>query len=281
MQTSSGGCSSRITRNYLGLDSHNSTGRPLSSPEWLEAHHRAKLRERRRFAASLASYAPTRVLDLGCATGLWLDVLDGILPPECEFIGIDSDPESLRLAESLSRTWGRKSDFLLCDIQSDPDRLPGADLTLAFNLFPYLHEPGHLLECLNARAERGIIAIRQYDGAALRFGPMHVDLRSEIESSLRASMEASTEFSHYDMDRAFSVIQGSRLAIQSLEFELFQRTTPYEADFVDYYSRTIAWTLDHISDQARTHFLRWLTEQSVAEPSQGYFWEVDLTAVLS
>ena len=77
----------------------NSTGSALSASEWLDAHHRAKLRERTRFAERIAEYRPQKLVDLGCATGLWLDLINDFLPSECELIGIDNNPEALALAQ--------------------------------------------------------------------------------------------------------------------------------------------------------------------------------------
>jgi len=69
----------------------NSSGKPLADANWLEIHHRAKLPERIKFAQKLATYNPKKIVDLGCASGLWLELLNQILPNDCEFIGIDSD----------------------------------------------------------------------------------------------------------------------------------------------------------------------------------------------
>ncbi len=54
------------------ISQENSTGRPLADAKWLENHHRAKLPERTAFAKKLAKLNPKNIVDLGCATGLWL-----------------------------------------------------------------------------------------------------------------------------------------------------------------------------------------------------------------
>jgi SAM-dependent methyltransferase len=215
-------------------DLRNHTGRPLSSPGWLEAHHRAKLPERQRFAAMLAQLGPRRVVDLGCATGLWLDLLDPLLPPACEFVGFDSDPKSLTLAEERSTKWSRNATFEVCDIDANIESIPTADLTLVFNVIPYLQDPAKLFASLAERRERGAVAVRQYDGAALRFGPMETEVRALIEASLRSSVGASSQFRHYDLDDVFSLLQECRLTRRKIAFELFERTTPFPDDFVAY-----------------------------------------------
>ena len=57
------------------------------SADWLEAHHEAKLTEHRRFGETFARYEPSRVVDIGCGTGLRLDLLDKLIPPSCESWG--------------------------------------------------------------------------------------------------------------------------------------------------------------------------------------------------
>ena len=88
-----------ITRNYrVSRHTHNPTGRPLSSTGWLDAHHLAKQPERRAFCRRLAELAPRSIVDLGCATGLWLHELDRVLPQDCHFTGLDTDPIALGIA---------------------------------------------------------------------------------------------------------------------------------------------------------------------------------------
>lgn len=99
------------------ISQENSTGRPLADAKWLENHHRAKLPERTAFAKKLAKLNPKNIVDLGCATGLWLELLNDILPSDCEFIGIDSDKESLKLATERSKLWDRKVKFLHLDLE--------------------------------------------------------------------------------------------------------------------------------------------------------------------
>ena len=89
----------------------NASGKPLADALWLENHHRAKLPERTAFAKKLADLYPKRIVDLGCASGLWLELLDKLLPSDCEFIGIDSDNDILKIAKDRSKNWNRKTSF--------------------------------------------------------------------------------------------------------------------------------------------------------------------------
>lgn len=252
----------------------NSTGHPLSSPDWLDAHHRAKLHERTRFAEKIAALKPRKLVDLGCASGLWLDLLDKVLPTDCELVGIDSDPEVLALARQRAAVWARPSDFMQFDITSEPERIPvDADVLLAFHLLSYLKDMPSLFEGLYEPRRQYRLIVRQYDGGTIRIGPLSSDDRLEIDSSLRASLDSSSEFSYYALDRTYTTLVQSQLTVESLEFELIQRHTPFSVEFLDYFNGTVAWMRDHLSEESRDRLDRMTTGPL-------YFSEVDLVAVL-
>jgi SAM-dependent methyltransferase len=263
------------------VETRNSTGRPLASPCWLETHHLAKLPERIAFARKLAQLRPSRIVDLGCGTGLWLDALDSLMPTSCEFIGLDSDPAILARAEERARRWRRRARFEQCDIGSEASGIPAADLTLLFNVVPYLQDPSELFVTLATREPRGTVAIRQYDGGALRFGPMDTEVRARIDASLRNSVVSSEQFRHYDMDRLFPFLYSPSFKNRRVEFELFERTAPYSEQFLEYARATLAWTLDLVSEDAATLLSRWQEAFLTNSSSIGYWFEVDVTAVLS
>lgn len=262
------------------ITQENSSGKPLADAEWLNNHHRAKLPERKAFAEKLAEYNPKTIVDLGCASGLWLDVFDKVMPNDCSFIGIDSDEESLELAKKHSRAWDRTSSFMKLDIESQTSLIPPADLTLAFNIFPYIKDLNLFLKALFNRCPWGVLAIRQYDGASIRFGPMPTGKRQAIESSLRVATENSKKFRHYDLDRAYEALNSSPYKKMSYSFELFERTSPFSEDFIPYYRDMLQWTCDHISDSAAKYLSGWLDEDA-NYCMKRYFFEVDLVAVLS
>jgi SAM-dependent methyltransferase len=256
----------------------NAAGHALSASHWLAAHHRAKLPERKRFVESLVEYRPKRVVDLGCASGLWLDLLDGVLPSDCEFIGLDNDTKALELARERAESWDRASTFLQCDIDTDYSKIPDGDLMLAFNIFGYLSSPGELLEHLHREGQTDRTVVRQYDGATLRIGPVHPRDRFVIDLSLQASLQASAQFSHYDLDRTHEVLHRSGLSIERLHFELTERHAPFPEEFVEYFNGTVDWMRMHLSDDARFRLDRAL--EAMGEERR-YFVEVDLIAVVS
>lgn len=257
----------------------NSSGKPLANSDWLKNHHLAKLSERTAFAKKLVNLHPKRIVDLGCATGLWLDLLNQLMPIECEFIGIDSDEESLKIAEKRSKNWERNNSFIQLDIEKDTTLIPPSDLTLAFNVFPYIQNLDRFLYILSSRIPQGVLAVRQYDGAAIRFGPMETAVRQKIEIDLRVATESSQKFHHYDLDRVFVALHNSLYKHSEFNFELFERTSPFSKDFIPYYNQMLDWTSHNISEISSKLLEEWLSNNDVS--ISRYFYEVDLVALLS
>lgn len=257
----------------------NSSGKPLANSDWLKKHHVAKLPERTAFAKKLVNFHPKRIVDLGCATGLWFDLLNQLMPDNCEFIGIDSDYESLKIAENRSKKWKRNTSFIQLDIEKDALLIPPSDLTLAFNVFPYIQDLDKFLYILSSRIPRGVLAVRQYDGAAIRFGPMATSTRQKKEIDLRVATENSQKFHHYDLDRVFDALHKSLYKNSEFNFELFERTSPFSEDFIPYYNQMLDWTAQNMSETSAHNLKQWISTYN--ESRDRYFYEVDLVALLS
>lgn len=257
----------------------NSTGKPLADANWLKNHHIAKMIERTAFAKKLAALHPKKIIDLGCASGLWLELLNDIIPDECEFIGIESDSEALEMAIQKSKSWNRKSSFIQLNIEADADKIPVGDLTLAFNIFPYIKDIDSFLNTLALRNPRGILVVRQYDGASIRFGPMPTAKRQKIESELRVALENSEKFRHYDMDRVITALHNSPFKHDTFDFELFARSSPFDEKFIPYYQDTLMWTCQYLSKSSADYLTQWINDDALI--LNRYFFEVDLVAILS
>ena len=258
----------------------NSSGKPLANSSWLLNHHRAKLPERTAFAKKLAELHPKKIVDLGCATGLWLELLNEFISSECEFVGIDSDTESLEMAISRSSAWSRKTSFIQLDIEKDATLIPNADLILAFNIFPYIKNIDLFLKVLATKiTPLGKLAVRQYDGASIMFGPMPTAIRQQIEQDLYNATGKSEKFKHYDLDRTFSALQNSAFTNFEYTFELFERISPFDKEFIPYYNGTMLWTCQHISEASSEYMNNWMNQDINLQGR--YFYEVDLVALLS
>lgn len=262
----------------------NSTGKPLADATWLRNHHIAKLPERTAFVKKLMKLKPKSIVDLGCATGLWLDLFNKYLPEECSFIGIDSDTKSLEIAKSRSKKWNRHVEFQNLDIEKNISLIPPSDLTLAFNIFPYITDLDNFIYLLSKRQPRGYLAIRQYDGASIRFGPMNTADRQKMEIDLRVSTESSKKFHHYDLDRTYDALhkalEKSDFRQGEFWFELYERKSPFPKNFIPYYISTLNWTCQHISPLSAEKLQKWIDEDPCFTLDR-YFYEVDLIALLS
>ena len=256
------------------VDTRNSAGHPLSGSSWLEAHHQAKRAERRAFLQRVVDLQPSRVVDLGCGTGLWLQELDDVLPASCELIGCDHDHAALTEALNRASCWQRKTCFERRDLCDDKHDLPDADVALLFNVSAYIPN----LDCLLQRVSRNVrhLLIRQYDGATMRFGPMSTTDRALIDDSLRSSVANSRQFHHFGIDRVHQAIHRSTYANRDIEFEAFSRTSPFPAEFTRYFERMLDWTRACLSPAAAERLELWRTATQSA-----YFCEVDLVASLS
>lgn len=261
------------------ISQENSIGKPLADANWLENHHRAKIPERTAFAKRLFDIHPKKIVDLGCATGLWLELLNQIFPDDCEFVGIDGDQDALSMAINRSKSWKRKVKFMQFDLEDKAPLIPAADLTLAFNIFPYIKDLNYFINTLASRSPRGTLAVRQYDGASIRFGPMSTFERQMMEMDLRVATENSQKFQHYDMDRTFSAIRKSAYKKIDYGFELFERSSPFNEEFIPYYNETMLWTYEHLSERSAKNFKKWMDEDP--QMLNRYFYEVDLIALLS
>ncbi len=205
--------------------------------------------------------------------------MNQFFPIECEFIGIDSDEELLNMAAQRSKSWQRKVSFLKLDLEQEAFRIPSCDLTLAFNIFPYIKNLDSFINTLLLRVPHGTLAIRQYDGASIRFGPMPTSKRQAIEIELRVATESSQKFYHYDLDRTYSALRNSRYKQFSYEFELFERSSPFPIDFLPYYKETLLWTCQFLSENTANYLRTWIDSDPLMQ--NRYFYEVDLVALLS
>jgi SAM-dependent methyltransferase len=261
----------------------NSSGRPLSSVEWLEIHHRAKLPERTAFVKKILERRPKTIVDLGCGPGLWLGLIDQYAAADCELVGIDSDRSTLSIARAVSRGWDRTVAFMEIDIVGDADAIPEADVFLAFNIFPYLQNSEALLAVLRSKLRpNGTVIVRQYDGSLLRLGPQAQRERSIIDDSLQASVLGSHQFRHYDMDRVFELARVSGFDQVEVDFEMYRRFAPFDAATLGYIRGTIEWEKSLVSDVASSLLETWLKSYVDGRlRDDAYVVTIDLVAFLS
>lgn len=192
---------------------------------------------------------------------------------------MDSDEYALAEAEERAGAWSRRSSFIQADLNESSLALPEADLTLLFNVSSYIDRLDDLFEMFARRP--GYLAVRQYDGAALRFGPMEPDDRAIIEASHRLAVKERCEFRHYDLDRLYATIERVPFFHREVSFELFARSSPFPEDFVDYLKGSMWWTFNYLSEQATERLGSWWADRERDPSLPTYFTEIDLCAILS
>lgn len=212
---------------------------------------------------------------------MWLELLNSMLPDDVEFLGIDIDEDILRIAEQKSSHWNRKVSFANVNFE-DFDGYNEIDLILAFNIFPYVKDIDKTIDFLYKKINsNGYIAVRQYDGASIRFGPLKHSERILVDSSLYSSLSASNVFLHYDLDRVFSSLRNSKFIVKNMEFEIFSRISPFDKHLKKYLHQTLDWTRLYINKRAQKILYSWEEKFLYNEKiNDAYFFEVDLVGLL-
>lgn len=260
---------------------HNEIGKPLSSLEWLEVHHNAKLLERENFVKKvLLKNKPKKIIDLGCASGLWLDVFNKFLPNECEFVGIDIDCKSINEAKKRSKKWNRKISFINIDISKDTSKIPDGDMFLAFNMFSYIDNADYFIDIIKSKLNpNGMLVVRQYDGATIRFGPMSSENRNYMDDSIFNALGDSKQFRHFDLDRVYKSINNSVFTNKEIYFETFQKHSPFTKEFDAYFKGTVEWTNNYLNNIEAQSLEEWYTKYN--NQIGYYFLENYLVSLLS
>lgn len=258
----------------------NDSGKPLSSLAWLEAHHAAKIKERTEFVLKILETKPRRIIDLGCGPGIWLDLFSQHMDAQCELVGIDSDSESIDNARMRAQSWPQRHRLICMNLDTADAEIPEGDVYLAFNIFPYIKNLKKLLALIAKKKPKpSRLFIRQYDGALLRLGPMSSMERIVVDASLQAAVLNSEQFKHYDMDRVIDLINSSEFVHKKLEFDKFERFSPYSREFSTYVRNCADWMAGLVNEEAQAILNNWI--DTVENGKHSYCLETELVACLS
>lgn len=258
---------------------HNNSNKPLSSVEWLNIHHNAKLKEREEFIKKTFPEDVKSIMDLGSGPGLWLDLIHKNIHKNCKLIGVDVDSNAIELLKEKFAKWDRETCYIQCDLDKDIESLPKVDIILIFNIFCFFEDPLLILNKLkNKLNDGGKIIIRQYDGGTMRFGPMEEELRQNLNSSIYSAVSGSKQFNHYDIDRIINIIHKSNFENIQMEFETIQKFYPYTKEFELYLTETIKWNIEYSSNIVKSKLNEWYNANKL---KNSYFLEVDLVSILS
>ncbi len=256
----------------------------MSSAEWLETHHLAKISQRRSYVKEILDQRhPKRIVDLGCGTGLWLDLISHYVDENCLLVGIDKDPESLQRSRDRAKLWKQPHKFIQQDLLDSEMDLPSADIYLAFNILSYVNPCTHLLKRMrHLLANKATMFVRQYDGDLLRFGPMPEGLRNSVNQSLYSGVSTSQQFSHFPIDRLYRELNQVGFQQVDIKFETYQEHSPFEPHFLSYLINTAKWTADNTNELVQPDLEKWIERHLKPNGDcSTYFLENYLLAELS
>jgi SAM-dependent methyltransferase len=102
------------------------------------------------------------VADLGCGTGRWSRAS---ATKAREVFGIDSDAESLAIAESL----GGDIHYLKLDLDSALSEMPEVDFSLLVHFLEHIQNPAILLDNLRKKSKRIVIEVPDFESDPLNY----------------------------------------------------------------------------------------------------------------
>ena len=124
------------------------------------------------YLAHLAGPVPRRVLDVGCGTGASLTAPLAAAFPETEFVGVDSDPESIAFARSRFQL----PNLAFC-LPSELGRERQFDVVSASEVLEHVDPPGAFLRDLAGRlSDDGRMLITVPNG----YGPFELAALAEV-----------------------------------------------------------------------------------------------------
>jgi ubiquinone/menaquinone biosynthesis C-methylase UbiE len=215
-------------------------GTAYSAREWLDNHHAIKSRLRTELVAKLPIYPGDHVVDLGCATGNWTLLLADRVGIRGKVVGIDTNAESLALAEQRRSTHilGKVMSFTQARLE-EVDLAPASvDAVLLFNVLSYFRKPeGILQKVLSALRPGGRLFIKDSDLMADFFWPVPFDVYAKAMSFVAANPNALIE-GNYDpffsrrIPALLASFTGIRVTAFSQSFSFLHPLSPEEREYV-------------------------------------------------
>ncbi len=214
---------------------------------------------------------PSKIIDIGCGFGLWLELLDKNSNNNTQLIGIDNDKKTLEKATDRAKKWKSQSSFLHINIENQIDEIPKADLILMMNMYGYIKNiKSFTAKLLEKILPNGRLVIKQYDGTVFKFGPMNYYDRQKIENSL---MIYKHDYTHYNIDRIWETLNELNPKLIDKRFEIFQRNGPFNRPFQKYFNNEIEWMKGKVSTECKEILSEWI---KTVPNSKRYFFETEL-----
>lgn len=258
---------------------YNESGKELSSEEWLESHHRAKILERKKFIKMIIKDNDETIIDLGCGYGFWLEIINEYCDKTKTLYGVDIDSSAITRAKQRLKNAKCNVHFITCDMEQEIEKIPNANLILLLNMSCYIKDFSIFLEKIKKKLlPGGRLIIKQYDGSLLRIGPMCEKTRKIVDNSLYYSLSSSNEFYHYDIDRVYESVINSSFSSKVIKIDTYFKKAPYGDKEIKYIKGHIEWVKKYISEAAKIEFEQWIKDSFL---KKSYYLETDFVFILS
>ena len=157
--------------------SATSTGHAMSSASWIDAHYRACQTEYEAMIRSVGLQRGWHVLDAGCGTGQFVDVIADIIGERGMIGAVDIAPENVAMlhARSASHQFVCRVDARVADIKELPFPDRTFDAVWNANVAQYLDESelaATLGEFRRVLKRGGVLALKDGDLTALQIFPI-------------------------------------------------------------------------------------------------------------
>ena len=176
----------------------NLSGKPYTTNNWLDNHHAVKSRLRTELVHKLPIIPGSKILDIGCGTGLWTLLFAERVGHKGTVVGVDQDYSTIELAEQRRSTHYLSSNITFkCSDTLKLDLLEKFDLIVLFNVLSYIEDPLDLLISLrNFLNENGTILIKDSDIGSDFYWPVDVDLYHRL--MINISKYQTMKIENYD-----------------------------------------------------------------------------------
>ncbi len=218
----------------------NIGGFAYSNEKWLDQHHAIKIDSRLELINRLPIFSGDHILDIGCGTGLWTILAAEKTGIHGKILGIDIDPESLKIAKQRQNLHILKEfiDFRLEDANNIEVNKNRFDVILLFNVLSYIEDPKTVIEnLLLSLRPGGRILIKDTDLQADFFYPIPFDLYSQIFLAI-LSPPKRLRLGYYDpffarnIKGILSTILNIRVTTYSQSFSFYHPLSLQEKNYI-------------------------------------------------
>ena len=177
----------------------SSTGHDFAGVGWLDAHYETCQPEYETMLRAVGIRPGWRVLDAGCGSGGFLPLLGELVGPDGGITALDQTPENLAAARAAAEANSLPGSMRwhLGDIRALPFDDGAFDAVWCSATLQYLATdeiPGCLAEFRRVVRPGGLIALKDFEGGHLLFGPADPALRWHLYDAL--ARERGTSAAH-------------------------------------------------------------------------------------